>query len=385
MEKNNGPVQEPINLAEDEIDIINADKIDELKTAAKKFLETIRNFLKLKETEEIELNKYLKLFRKPVTRATDLLTQIYNNEKISQNISRYKINKIKTANKAIDACFEFQDAINKFLNINEIIMTWITPDGKVYHLNLEYEKELLKTRAFDINTAKVNLPNITQRLIDEGKEKGKIKEYDVTQTEHQQKIYNLYQTMDNNQKRNNEENQINNTPAFYESEYEKEEGKVRKKSDLFFVMKLEKLTFKYVNNWGVLREAYYAALMDKKEKFNDDDQNKQANILYEEYIQKVDNLGGALGGDVSVINKDKTKTEYAVKTNAAKSQSFAQYLTIAQKIANMKPDENFTSRKDFNTKMQTDIFIINGEINDDIKEHLNAELQQMNIQGAVIT
>ena len=107
MEKNNGPVQEPINLAEDEIDIINADKIDELKTAAKKFLETIRNFLKLKETEEIELNKYLKLFRKPVTRATDLLTQIYNNEKISQNISRYKINKIKTANKAIDACFEF--------------------------------------------------------------------------------------------------------------------------------------------------------------------------------------------------------------------------------------------------------------------------------------
>ena len=207
--------------------------------------------------------------------------------------------------------------------------------------------------------------------------------------------------MQKHQDINKKKGNIDKKPAFYESYYKTKiktkkltkDGKylkISKKPDLFFAMQLDSgLNFKFVSNWGVLREAYYAALMDDNVTF-DGNQNEQANKLYEEYIKKVDNKGGVLGGDVSVVkNKDsKTTIDYAVKTGSAKSQSFLQYFTIAQEIIKtIKTQDNswLQDRDEFNKKIQGETQFINGKVTRSIKSHLTRELKKLNIKDAVIS
>ena len=386
MDNNDNLINDSINDVERTADIEIKTKIQKLKNSAKLFLDKIGKLSgNLEDAMDLSKNIYLNLFldTTEIEDSNDLLQNIYNDQKtIDKNIQDNE-QKIRILDIAIDTCFEFQTAINEFLDIKEIIMTWITPEGEIYHLDLEYEKELLKAHHFSVNKAKFNLPIITQNFINQQQEAGKKIRQQKIEQGHQEKIYKLYKTMKDNQNKNN--NEIKATPAFYESYYKNKKGGRQRKPDLFFAMDLNSnLNFKYVSNWGILREAYYAALMDNNATFNGN-QNEQANKLYEDYVKRVDNLGGVLGGDVRVINKNNTTTtEYAVKTGQAKSQSFLQYLTIAKKIIMM--DDNIQiSRDNFNEKIQGKVKEINGQVSQSIKRHLNKELQNLGIENVIIS
>lgn len=391
-----------INTIEKEINKETIKSIKPLKRAATDFLKTINNLtnsgLSNKNLAKLSKDKYLNLLSNVIQNAEDLLLNIKNDQKrINKEIENAEQN-VKEIDDIIDACFKFQTAINKFLDIKQIIMTWITPDGEIYHLSLEYEEYLLRTRRFE--DKKFNLPDITQSSIKkqlEEQKKDKIKRITKQRIKkgHQRQIYDLYKTMLDNQNTNKGNGNIEKRPAFYESYYQNKikriinnkEIEVSRKPDLFFAMTLDnnELNFKFVNNWGILREAYYAALMDDNATF-DSDQNKQANKLYEEYIKKVDNKAGVLGGDVSVTNKDGiTTTEYAVKTGSAKSQSFLQYFTIAKKIIALDSNTQF-SKENFITMMQGKTEYINGVISDEVREHLEEDLEKnLGIQGVKIS
>ena len=74
-------------------------------------------------------------------------------------------------------------------------------------------------------------------------------------------------------------------------------------TDFFLVTKRSQvITFNHVNNLGVLKEAYVAALFDTGDDIITEDMgyNEAANKLYDNYIKKVDNLYGIFGGDVSI-------------------------------------------------------------------------------------
>ena len=415
MDNNNDNlINDSINTTERKVEESFENKVKNLQNAANQFLQRIQILSgqknkQLNDLLEKDINdfkeKYIGLFENTdIDNGQALLSQIYNdqvemNKKI-QEMEQFGQEEIRTLDIVIEACFEFQAAINKFLNITEIIMTWITPEGEIYHLSLEYEKYLLRKGKFE--DKKFNLPTITQSSIT--KQKEKVKE-EITKQKiksgHQKKIYNLYKAMQKHQDINKKKGNIDKKPAFYESYYKTKiktkkltkDGKylkISKKPDLFFAMQLDSsLNFKFVSNWGVLREAYYAALMDDNVTF-DGNQNEQANKLYEKYIKKVDNKGGVLGGDVSVVkNKDsKTTIDYAVKTGSAKSQSFLQYFTIAQEIIKtIKTQDNswLQDRDEFNKKIQGETQFINGKVTRSIKSHLTRELKKLNIKDAVIS
>ena len=247
------------------------------------------------------------------------------------------------------AVIRFNESINHFLD-REIILTVVDDTGKIYFLKeTEEEKIYLQSRAkkgrFNLkwgsvlkNAFLLDLNN-EDSFLNEEFEKLKKRGLVIQQT------YLLALDRFNKTKKASK-----NTDNFI---YWHEPGTTR--------------TYAYVNNRGILAEAYTSALFTRNANFNNIIDPHNLKYYYYNFIKNIDNRAGIVAGDISENILD--KVQLAVKNKRASSQSFqnltfiAQYIINSNELINKKDLENWFLSQEAganikyfpNTKMIQDI------------------------------
>ena len=382
MDNNGISIVKPsIEQVQKEVNTELSNKFKKLQEAASHFINQIKSLSNKQDITDHQ-GEYLKLLETIINNNNQMTNQDIDN--ISNTFVKQRNNSRNNINTQdiLDESFNFQQAINDFLNIKEINIVYVTQEGEIYKINLEQEKELLKKGIFDIETGRVNisksnfmsLTNINSINFDE-----KDSQLSLNST-----VKELYKKIINKE---NQEKFISNkklekpTPVMYIPKREVIKTKDGKDyttiyNDLFLVTRRQqkKIWFNHINNWGILKEAYVAALFNVNgEITNSEDEG--ANMLYDNYIKEVDNLPGIFGGDVSIKKEGQKKSiDYAVKSGNFSSQSykalinFADYILTNEKVKNIL--ENSKDENDFIQKYHKDLSKINGKINKSIQENL---------------
>ena len=379
-----------ISIVESSIEEAYTEINKELLNKFKKLQEAARHFIIQIERLSNESNitnhqtAYLKLLETTINNNNQMTNQDINN--INNTFVKQRNNSKNNINKQniLDESFNFQQAINDFLNIEEISMTYVTQKGEIYKINLEQEKELLKTGNFDKQTGKIAISNFNFMSFVNQNHINPINFKDDSELSLNSVVKDLY---DKILDKNNQEKFINNnksnkpTPVMYipkRNVTKTNDGKeyTTVYNDLFLVTRRQKnkIWFNHINNWGILKEAYVAALFNVNgEIITSNDEG--ANMLYDNYIKEVDNLPGIFGGDVSVGQREGTKSiDYAVKSGNFSSQSYKILINFADSILKDKEAinnlKNSKNEKDFIKKYHAQLSKINGRINQSIKENL---------------
>lgn len=379
-----------ISIVESSIEEAYTEINKELLNKFKKLQEAARHFIIQIERLSNESNitnhqtAYLKLLETTINNNNQMTNQDINN--INNTFVKQRNNSKNNINKQniLDESFNFQQAINDFLNIEEISMTYVTQKGEIYKINLEQEKELLKTGNFDKQTGKIAISNFNFMSFVNQNHINPINFKDDSELSLNSVVKDLY---DKILDKNNQEKFINNnksnkpTPVMYipkRNVTKTNDGKeyTTVYNDLFLVTRRQKnkIWFNHINNWGILKEAYVAALFNVNGEITTSN-DEGANMLYDNYIKEVDNLPGIFGGDVSVGQREGTKSiDYAVKSGNFSSQSYKILINFADSILKDKEAinnlKNSKNEKDFIKKYHAQLSKINGRINQSIKENL---------------
>lgn len=379
-----------ISIVESSIEEAYTEINKELLNKFKKLQEAARHFIIQIERLSNESNitnhqtAYLKLLETTINNNNQMTNQDINN--INNTFVKQRNNSKNNINKQniLDESFNFQQAINDFLNIEEISMTYVTQKGEIYKINLEQEKELLKAGNFDKQTGKIAISNFNFMSFVNQNHINPINFKDDSELSLNSVVKDLY---DKILDKNNQEKFINNnksnkpTPVMYipkRNVTKTNDGKeyTTVYNDLFLVTRRQKnkIWFNHINNWGILKEAYVAALFNVNGEITTSN-DEGANMLYDNYIKEVDNLPGIFGGDVSVGQREGTKSiDYAVKSGNFSSQSYKILINFADSILKDKEAinnlKNSKNEKDFIKKYHAQLSKINGRINQSIKENL---------------
>ena len=399
----NDPVTDSINEVQNDINTKIEEKMTKLKTAAATFLKQI-NAIQTGEkyNELISINQEN---LKELLEKQDIQYLINNPKEILDALMGYSVvakqnserqNIIKQREQILEYVFTFQKAINSFLNIESITLTYVDNNGVLYKFSEDIEKKILKTSFFKdgkfigIYLNKNKLKEATQETFNE-------KTHNMHVVELYKKIMDKkdQKAFANKDKKTN----INELlPTLYKqrrtvSEIINEETQETKKTyttDFFLVTKRnKKLTFNHVNNLGILKEAYVEALFDKDKKIKGSN-SAAANILYDRYICNVDNLWGIFGGDVSVLQKDGLSKDFAIKSGTFSGESYSSLISFAnyilsessndilKKIGLKKNKKNMEAF--FRDATTQSIAKINGELNKNAEAEVKEVFRGMNIQ-----
>lgn len=268
----------------------------------------------------------------------------------------------KSSEIALEEAMKFQKAIRDFLGIT-IQLTWVGKTGKIYIVSEEKELELLKAnKNFDESNLRYKMQSVAkqgtsfEKYLKEQQQQEKDQE---ALLEHYQKVRSFYQEVVKTQFQSS--NKV--TPSIYSPQIGVTKKKVTTKSgDIetinipqythFLVYKIRQkegsspYIFNYFSNWGMFNEGYVALIMDYHKKsiktlFNEKGKkDRKAKILYDNYISRVDNLSGALEGDVQTSLKIGGQSlELAVKSGIFSSQSFAPLIDIANTICKLSNEK----------------------------------------------
>ena len=393
------PVSDSMQEIQNNTEIYINTKINNLKIAAATFLQQI-NAIQNKEKD----NKMISINQenlKELLEKQSMQDLIKNPKQILNKLMGYSITRrdgseiktrIERREQILEYIFTFQKAINNFLNISTITMTYVDDDGVLYKISEELEKDILKSSRF--KDGKFMRISLTKELLGNIREEN-LKEEDKEILEnHNEQVVKLYQKImekedqiafANKDKKTN----INKLlPTLYKQRREITDTTFT--TDFFLVTKRnKKLTFNHVNNLGILKEAYVDALFDKNTKI-EDSSNKSANILYDDYICKVDNLYGIFGGDVSVLQENGVSKDFAIKSGIFNSENYSQLISFANYILSessnnilkelglQKNEENMkTFFKDYTRQS---IAKINGKLNEKAEAKVRETFSGMNIQ-----
>ena len=399
----NDPVIDSMNEVQKDIETNIEKKMKNLKIAAARFLKQINaiqtgekynelisiNQENLKELLEKQDMQYL------INNPKGVLDALMGYSVVAkQNSERQSI--IKQREQILEYVFTFQKAINSFLNIESITLTYVDNNGVLYKFSEDIEKKILKTSFFKdgkfigIYLNKNKLKEATQETFNE-------KTHNMHVVELYKKIMDKkdQKAFANKDKKTN----INELlPTLYKqrrtvSEIINEETQETKKTyttDFFLVTKRnKKLTFNHVNNLGILKEAYVEALFDKDKKIKGSN-SAAANILYDKYICNVDNLWGIFGGDVSVLQEDGLSKDFAIKSGTFSGESYSSLISFAnyilsessndilKKIGLKKNKKNMEAF--FRDATTQSIAKINGELNKNAEAEVKEVFRGMNIQ-----
>lgn len=275
----------------------------------------------------------------------------------------------KSSDMALEEAMRFQKAIRDFLGIT-IQLTWVGKTGKIYIVSEEKELELLKAnKNFDESNLRYKMQSVAKRGISFEKYLKEQQQQEKDQKallEHYQKVRSFYQEVVKTQFQSG--NKV--TPSIYSPQIGTTQKNVVTKSgdtqtiDIrqyahFLVYKIRQkkgsspYIFNYFSNWGMFNEGYVALIMDYHKKgiktlFNEEGKkDRKAKILYDNYISRVDNLSGALGGDVQTSLKIGGQSlELAVKSGIFSSQSFAPLIDIADTISKRMNNEELKKIND---------------------------------------
>lgn len=399
----NDPVTDSMQEVQKDVKIDIEEKLNNLKSAAATFLQRIHAIQekekdkKIIQTNQENLKELLKTYSMEylIDNPKEVLDALMGYSVVAkQNSERQNI--IEQREQILEYIFTFQKAINSFLNIESITLTYVDNNGVLYKFSEDIEKKILKTSFFKDG-----------KFIGIYLNKNKLKE--ATQETFNEKTHNMHvvelykEIMDKKDqkafaKRDKKTNINELLPTLYKqrrtvSEIINEETKETKKTyttDFFLVTKRnKKLTFNHVNNLGILKEAYVEALFDKDKKIKGSN-SAAANILYDKYICKVDNLWGIFGGDVSILQENGLSKDFAIKSGTFSGESysslipFANYILsessndILKKIGLQKNEKNMEAF--FKDATKQSIAKINGELNKDAEDEVKKVFSGMNIQ-----
>ena len=411
MSKTADPIIDSMNEVKEQGMQDISDKLQNLRDAANIFLNNIRKLYGRKES-----NKNLRQIKNHQNLLKNAIVQeLIKNPKqsleyiIGKNLvedEKKQAQQLEERQKILNYIFKFQDAINNFLNIQTINMVFVDDDGILYELTQQQEKDILKTAQFDDGKF------ISLYLTQEQKEKSNILlNEDINNN--QGLIYNKYiqqlyikimnpddQKQFAEDKKNSDYNKL--LPTLYKQRRDAgmkitDEGIITETftTDFFLVTKRSQvITFNHVNNLGVLKEAYVAALFDTGDDIITEDMgyNEAANKLYDNYIKKVDNLYGIFGGDVSIKQDNKGSKDLAVKSGSFNSEKYSQLILFANyilsasnksiRILNDLGKENNTSNmeKFFKDFTKRKISFINGKLNDAAAKEVQNHFKNINFK-----
>lgn len=411
MSKTADPIIDSMNEVKEQGMQDISDKLQNLRDAANIFLNNIRKLYGRKES-----NKNLRQIKNHQNLLKNAIVQeLIKNPKqsleyiIGKNLvedEKKQAQQLEERQKILNYIFKFQDAINNFLNIQTINMVFVDDDGILYELTQQQEKDILKTAQFDDGKF------ISLYLTQEQKEKSNILlNEDINNN--QGLIYNKYiqqlyikimnpddQKQFAEDKKNSDYNKL--LPTLYKQRRNAgmkitDEGIITETftTDFFLVTKRSQvITFNHVNNLGVLKEAYVAALFDTGDDIITEDMgyNEAANKLYDNYIKKVDNLYGIFGGDVSIKQDNKGSKDLAVKSGSFNSEKYSQLILFANyilsasnksiRILNDLGKENNTSNmeKFFKDFTKRKISFINGKLNDAAAKEVQNHFKNINFK-----
>ena len=411
MSKTADPIIDSMNEVKEQGMQDISDKLQNLRDAANIFLNNIRKLYGRKES-----NKNLRQIKNHQNLLKNAIVQeLIKNPKqsleyiIGKNLvedEKKQVQQLEERQKILNYIFKFQDAINNFLNIQTINMVFVDDDGILYELTQQQEKDILKTAQFDDGKF------ISLYLTQEQKEKSNILlNEDINNN--QGLIYNKYiqqlyikimnpddQKQFAEDKKNSDYNKL--LPTLYKQRRDAgmkitDEGIITETftTDFFLVTKRSQvITFNHVNNLGVLKEAYVAALFDTGDDIITEDigYNEAANKLYDNYIKKVDNLYGIFGGDVSIKQDNKGSKDLAVKSGSFNSEKYSQLILFANyilsasnksiKILNDLGKENNISNmeKFFKDFTKRKISFINGKLNNAAAKEVQNHFKNINFK-----
>ena len=234
-------------------------------------------------------------------------------QKARQRIrNKLKISRIKKA------VIRFTESINHFLN-RQIILTVVGDDGKIYFHNETNEKQIymqssaLPTGNFNLSFAN-NINNEGVLLDLEQAEDSIINNYFKDIEKHGIDIQKTFLCATNR----------------YKETISK--GNSKKDGFIYWHGPGTTRTYAYINNGGVLAEAYVAALFTKNTKFSSELDPHNLKYYYYNFIKEVDTRAGIVSADISEDILD--KIQFAVKNMKASSQRFQNLTFIAQYIIN---------------------------------------------------
>ena len=406
----NDPVTDSINKVQNDINTKIEEKMTKLKTAAATFLKQI-NAIQIGE----EYNELILIDQKNLQELlnTQSMKDLINNPKqILNKLMGYSatrkngtkiMTRIEKRKKILEYIFIFQKEINSFLNIGTITMTYVDDDGILYKISENIEKELLANSRFkDGKFIGLSLTDKLKKDI-EKEEKEEKKLWQELLEKRNTQVVELYQKIMNEANQtdfaNKDEKTDINTllPTLYKNrrEVEKKKSKKRKKitkqiftTDFFLVTKRDELTFNHVNNLGILKEAYVAALFDKETTITGPN-NESANILYDKYICNVDNLYGIFGGDVSISQKGGPSKDLAVKSSTFSSENYSQLISFANYILSKSSNDILKKLGSENNKENMEAFFrnytkqdiakINGKLNEKAADAVSSIFEEKGI------
>ena len=358
------PVSDSIQEVQKDVKINIEEKMKNLKIAAARFLKQI-NAIQTGEkyNELISINQEN---LKELLETQSMQDLINNPKQVLNKLMGYSatrkngtqiMTRIKKREKILEYIFMFQKEINSFLNIGTITMTYVDDDGTLYKISENIEKNLLANSRFkDGKFIGLSLTDTLKKEIEKEKKQEKDNSWQKLLTKRNEQVVKLYQKIMNEKDQLNfankdEEAYINKLlPTLYKNrrKIEKEESKKRKKitketftTDFFLVTnRYNRLTFNHINNLGILKEAYVAALFDKKTTITGPN-NESANILYDNYICHVDNLYGIFGGDVSILQESGPSKDLAIKSGSFSSENYSQLISFANYILSKSSSNDF--------------------------------------------
>lgn len=411
MSKTANPIIDSMNEVKEQGMQDISDKLKNLRDAANIFLNNIRklygrkesnkNFRQIKNHQNLLKNAIVQeLIKNPKQSLEYIIGKKLVEDKKDQ------AQQLKDRQKVLKYIFDFQGAINDFLNIQTINMVFVDDDGILYELTQQQEKDILKTAQFDDGKF------ISLYLTQEQKENSKMllnedinNNQGLIYNEYVQKLYTKIMSPDDQKqfaedKKNSDYNKL--LPTLYKQRRSAgmkitDEGIITETftTDFFLVTKRSQvITFNHVNNLGVLKEAYVAALFDTGDDIITEDMgyNEAANKLYDNYIKKVDNLYGIFGGDVSIKQDNKGSKDLAVKSGSFNSEKYSQLILFANyilsasnksiRILNDLGKENNTSNmeKFFKDFTKRKISFINGQLNDAAAKEVQNHFKNINFK-----
>lgn len=387
----NDPVSDSANKVKTDTEVTLEQKLQNLKDAANIFLQNVHEIYNNVIDKKIQSNHIVKLKKLSLEEMLKKNPKDLLNIIIGKNLD-YAENE---RSKILDQIFIFQKAINEFLNIDTIKMVYVDEDGTLYEFTENIEKNMLRAAGFkDGKFVSLSLTGELKKII---AEQGNIKSSEILKS-HNEIVVNLYQKImkqedQDNFKIKNIENRKDLLPTLYKQRRgirkKNEEGKRIEtyNTDFFLVtMENEEMTFKHMKNLGILKEAYVAALYDKKSKITDA-KNEGANQLYEHYIKKVDNTYGIFGGDVSIKIENSKSQDLAIKSGSFNSENYNQLISFAKYVL-LQLEDVTTYLKNIENQNNTDIlkqFIsnfsgaaakINGSLNKKAADKLQKDLKK---------
>ena len=228
-------------------------------------------------------------------------------ERIKNDLKIYRVRKI---------IIRFVESINHFLN-RKIILTIVDNDGKIYFHNEVNEKKIYMQSSAASGRFVLNVKNLNKQgiLLDlEEKENNILNNYFGKVEKHTKEIKETF---------------LCATERLKET---RDYGEDKKNGFIYWHEPGTTRTYAYVNNGGVLAEAYVAALFTKNANFTSELDPNNLKYYYYNFVKEVDTRAGIVSGDIS--NDILDEFQFAVKNMKASSQGFQNLTFIAQYIIN---------------------------------------------------